>query len=76
MPPEPMPWPMLVVWLAFWLYGLWPALYPEYFRKVNLRYTPRWAGIVFLVRERHRAVAFPWLILTAVALVAGVYSRL
>ncbi len=70
-----MPWPMLVGWLAFWLYGLWPALHPEHFRKVSLRYTPRWAEPYVWSESAIRAFAILWLLLTAVGFVAGVYSR-
>lgn len=73
---QPMPWPMIVGLLAFCLYGLWPALYPEHFRSVNLRYTPRWAESYVLPEGAIRAFAILWFILAGLGFMAGVYSRL
>lgn len=40
---QPQPWPFFAATSACLLYGLWPALKPEHFRRTCLRYTPdRW----------------------------------
>jgi hypothetical protein len=73
---DPMPWPMLVAVIAFWLYGFWPALYPEHFRRKGVQYAPRPlrphiypAGII-------RICGVLWLMMMGVMLLAGIYSRL
>ena len=42
MAPDQMPWPMLLMFALFWVYGLWPTLKPEHFRQTCIRgHAPR-----------------------------------
>ena len=75
---EPMPWPLLLAFGLFWLYGLWPALKPDHFRQTAVRnFRPRSMGETLSPPSSVvQLFGIVWLILTGFAFVAGIWSRI
>ena len=75
---ETMPWPLVTAFGLFFLYGLWPALKPDHFRRLGLMYArPRsLAETLAPPAGWIRIFGILWLIISGFIFAVGLWSRL